>query len=401
MPTPVPRRTLSWLLLAVLESGAACAPDTDLTQIPSHGGVAGPIGPGGAALVDPEAGTPEVPVNLAAVVVRFPAPISWGAAGLQLCDGAVASAPPEELTCEGGVCYRAPLIATLPAATSCRVTLTAGATDAAGAPVPSGLIGVFDTAAAPDERPPALGEVTVTVAGPCLAVGFATDEPTTGTVVLSVGDLAVTTAAGSGQTRFDLAVPLGALPPSTPATLTVRVTDRAGNVVESAPFAFDTPAPLPSLAITEVLSNPAGPEPAQEYVELSNLGDLSLSLAGLRLEDTKGGDDLPDVALAPGEMALIVASGYVEQQGQDPSPRFGTTVVRVDARLGSDGLANGGEIVRLKRGEDVVSSYGGWVSVSASSWAGRSVHRLIPSACDRAEAWNRTPLEPTPGWGTP
>ena len=50
-------------------------------------------------------------------------------------------------------------------------------------------------------------------------------------------------------------------------------------------------------------------------------------------------------------------------------------------------------------GDTVVSSYGGWVSVSASSWSGKGVHRLVQTACDRPDAWNRTPLAATPGAG--
>jgi hypothetical protein len=72
-----------------------------------------------------------------------------------------------------------------------------------------------------------------------------------------------------------------------------------------------------------------------------------------------------------------------------------------DSRIGADGLANGGEVVRLMLGDSVVSSYGGSVSVSASSWSGKGVHRLVQSACDRADTWNRTPLAATPGAGPP
>ena len=73
-----------------------------------------------------------------------------------------------------------------------------------------------------------------------------------------------------------------------------------------------------------MLANAAGPEPAQEYVELRNLGGDAVSLAGLRLEDAKGGDDLPAETLAPGGYALVVPSGYDPAQGQDPAPRAGT-----------------------------------------------------------------------------
>ena len=149
------------------------------------------------------------------------------------------------------------------------------------------------------------------------------------------------------------------------------------------------------------MANAAGPEPAQEYVELRNLGDADVPLAGLHIEDAKGADDLPAETLAAGGYALVVTSAYDPNQGQDPPPRAGTLLLRVDSRIGADGLSNGGELVRLMSGDAVVSSYGGWVSVSASSWSGKGVHRLVQTACDRADAWNRTPLAATPGAGPP
>src|SRR6185369_1936337 len=118
-------------------------------------------------------------------------------------------------------------------------------------------------------------------------------------------------------------------------------------------------------------------------VELRNLGGDAVLLGGLRLEDAKGVDVLPAVELPPGAYALVVPSGFDPSGGaggKDVAPRAGTTLVRVDARLGSDGLSNGGEVVRLRMpgtgAEPIVSSYGGWVDASASSAAGKSAHRL-------------------------
>jgi len=189
------------------------------------------------------------------------------------------------------------------------------------------------------------------------------------------------------------------LPPSSAATATVTVTDRAGNVAVAPALEFQTPPTMPAVAITEVLANPAGPEPGQEYVELCNLGAEPVALAGLRIEDSKGGDDLPDETLPAGGYALIVPSTYVPGQAGDPAPRAGTLLVRVDARIGSDGLSNSGEAVRLIQGQIPISTYGGWVAVSSSGWSGQAVHRLDPAACDDAQAWNRTPMPPTPGAG--
>ena len=399
------------LMALFLVSGAiatACAPETDLTNVTAPGATPPvPTGPAGAVLVNPAAGATEVPLNLAAVVVQFPAAITWGSGGLVVCDGpvgAVPASPPVEIPCAAGTtgsCYRSDLGGRLPASVSCSVSIAAGALDAGGAGVVSGTIGVFEDAAAPDVTPPVLGDVSVEVAGPCLAVSFSTDGPSSGTVSVVAGGVEVDTPAGSGQTRFDLGIPLGSLPPSSAATVTVTATDLAGNSAVSAPFAFTTPGALPPIAITEVLANPAGPEPQQEYVELRNLGEADLPLAGLRLQDSKGSDDLPAETLTAGGYALVVTATYDPGEGSDPAPRAGTLLLRVDTRIGSDGLSNAGEAVQLLQGDAVVSSYGGWVSVSAGSWNGKAVHRLIQTACDRADAWNHTPLPPTPGSGPP
>jgi hypothetical protein len=395
--------------LALVPFLAGCAIDTDLTNIPVGGGASGAGGPAGAALVDPTAGSVEVPLNLEAVVVRFAHPIVWGQGqgeegGLRVCDGPAGPVPtsrPVEVPCEGAACYRVELAADLPPGTACRVALPAGASDLDGNAIPPGVIGTFASGAVADETPPMLGGVSIALAGPCLAVSFATDEPVTATVVVRVDGLETSVAAGPGKTAFDVAIPLGELAPSAAASVVVGVLDRAGNAGALAPMAFETPPVLPPLAITEVLANPAGPEPAQEFVELQNVGVADVSLAGLRLADAKGADDLPAEIVAPGAYVIVAPSSYDPQQGQDAGPRFGTAILRVDTRLGSDGLSNGGEPVRLLLGETIVSSYGGWVDVAAGSWAGRAVHRLEGSTCDRPDAWSRLPLEPTPGAGPP
>jgi hypothetical protein len=387
------------LAAVLLLLGAACAPETDLT---GGGPGAGPGGEGATAgtLVDPLAGAGEVPVNLAGVTVRFAAPVMLPAAALGVC-GQPATAIAAAATCEAGACYTAMLGAPLPARTSCRVELGAGALDGAGNPVPAGLIGAFDTAAAPDDTPPMISTVTIQLGGPCLAVSFSTDEVATGTVILDAGGVEASAPAGTGQTGFDVAVPLAGLPPESPATVVVRAVDRAGNAAESAPLAWQTPAALPPVAITEVLANPVGPEPAQEWVELRNLGSDPVSLAGLGIADSRGADQLPPATLEPGEYALVVTSAYDPENAADTRPRAGTQLVRVDGRIGADGLSNGGEVTRLLRGDEVVSSYGGYVDVSSAAWAGHSVQRLVETACDRPSAWNRSPLTPTPGAGPP
>jgi len=392
-------RTLPPLATLVLLGAAACTPETNLTGSGSPGSAPGAETSAGT-LIDPLAGASEVPVNLAAVTVRFGARVTLPAAALGVC-GQAATAVSDAAVCEGGVCYTATLGAPLPARASCRVELGAGGLDGAGHPLTAGLIGAFDTAAIADETPPVISAVTIQTAGPCLAVTFSSDEVATGTVVLTAGDAEATSAAGTGQTSFDVAIPVAALPPSSAATVTVRAVDRAGNTAESAPLAWQTPAALPPVAITEVLANPVGTEPAQEWVELRNLGADDVSTGGLSIADSRGADPLPTATLAPGEYALVVTSAYDPGNGADTEPRAGTQLLRVDARIGADGLSNGGEVARLLQGDAVVSSYGGWIDVSSVAWAGHGVHRLVQTACDRRDAWNHSPLVATPGAGPP
>jgi lamin tail-like protein len=395
----MPRRsTLAVLALVSFAGTTGCTPETDLTGGAS-GGAAGGASSTAGTLVDPVAGAADVPVNLTGVTVRFAAAVMLPAQALQICGATATGVAPA--ACDDGVCYTASLGAALPARTSCRVQLGPGAVDGAGQPLTAGLIGAFDTSAVPDTTPPVISAVTIATEGPCLAVTFSTDEAATGTVVLSAAGVDSPSPAGTGQTSFDVAVPVAALPPTTAATVVVRAVDRAGNMSESAPVAWQTPAVLPPIAITEVLANPAGPEPQQEFVELRNLGPEPVALDGLSIADSKGADLLPAAMLAPGEYALVVTSTYDPASGADVPPRAGTQLLRVDTRIGADGLSNGGEVTRLMHDDEVVSSYGGWVDVSAAAWSGRSVHRLVESACDRSAAWNHTPLPATPGAGPP
>jgi hypothetical protein len=387
------------LVFSIVLGGGGCVPQTDLTKVAPGAAAAGTAAPAGT-LVDPLAGATEVPLNLASVRVRFPGPVAFGTPAFQVC-GAPSAAVSDAVACEGGLCYDATVGTRLPALTSCQVELGGGASDEQGAPLPAGVVGVFDTAAEADVTPPTISGVSLALEGPCVAVTFSTDEPATGTAILRVGDAESDVAAGAGAMTFDLAAPVAALPPESEATLTVRAVDRAGNVAESAAVAWRTPAALPPLAITEVLANAAGPEPAQEFVELRNLGPDVVATDGLAIADSRGSDPLPSTTIGPGEYVLVVTSAYQAQGGPDVPPRAGTQLLRVDARLGTDGLSNGGEVTRLLRGDTVVSSYGGWVDVSSVAWAGHSVHRLVQGACDRRDAWNHTPLPATPGADAP
>jgi hypothetical protein len=152
--------------------------------------------------------------------------------------------------------------------------------------------------------------------------------------------------------------------------------------------------------LTEVLQNPAGPEPAQEYVELLNLGSQAVDLAGWQLDD---GDDgvgvnlLPAGKLAPGRRAVVVGKGY-KPGSLDPSPVSGALLVRLDRALGDSGLSNAGEVIVLRDPQGrVVSAYSNQLgSASGKSFEGRSVQRVDPSRCDVRSNWRFA--KATPGW---
>jgi hypothetical protein len=402
-----------WFLVAT----AGCAPDTDLVDEPGRHMPAMPIGPAGALLLQPVAGAADVPPNLAAVVVRFGSPVTAPPGSLRLCQSPGGegndrvSSLAEQVPCPvNGFCYRLPIEGLLPFGATCVVEVRSGLIQEDGTPVPPGIIGRFDTAATQDQQPPEISAVTVQPAGGCLGIHFATSEPANGEVLLTVADQELSVSAGVGTATFDLAIALRDLPPDTDATVRIRAIDRAGNRAETAPVPIRTPPLAPALVITEVMANPAGREPDQEFVEIRNAGAGPLELAGLRVEDSRGGDVLPAATLPAGAYALIVASTWDGASAMDTPARPSSVIVRVDTRLGADGLANAGEPVRLRAaphtGADpssgaVISSYGGYVDTSAATWSGRSVHRLSDQACDHPSSWNRTPLPATPGWGPP
>lgn len=388
----------------------ACAPDTNLIG-EGTGGVGGPdgSGPGAASLIDPAAGAAGVPLNLAAVLVRFPTPVAVPAGALTVAAAGQPTtvAAPEPIECPAGdigmgTCYRLALVDLLLPSVTYVVSLHDGATAADGAAVSAGVVGQFATAAELDLRAPAISALTVEPSGPCLRVSLQTDEPAAVVVLLrgSIGERTV--SAGAGTTQFSVAASVAAFAGGSDLEVVARATDAAGNVAESAGVAVSVPEGLLPIAITEVLANAAGPEPAQEFIEIRNLGDAPVDVGGLSIEDAKAADVLPPAVLEVGAYALIVPSGFDPAGGADVPPRGGTVLMRVDARLGSDGMTNGGEVVRLRNGAGtVVSSYGGSVDVSSTKWAGKGVHRVPENACDQPASWTRLPAEATPGGAAP
>jgi Lamin Tail Domain len=264
-------------------------------------------------------------------------------------------------------------------------------------------VGQFVTGGEADVTAPGISALAVTPSGPCVLVSFQTDEPAAGTLLVRGSALAERTiSAGAGTTAFSVAASLAAFSAGSDVEIVARAIDLAGNIAETAAVSLTAPPELLPIAITEVQANSTGLEPAQEYVELRNLGAQSVDLGGIAIEDSKGSDLLPAFSLEPGAYALVVSSGFDPASPVDTPPRPGTALLRVDTRIGADGLANGGEVVRLRSAAGtVLSTYGGGVDVSAAKWSGKSVHRVPQEACDQPASWTQVPLPATPGWGAP
>ncbi len=118
---------------------------------------------------------------------------------------------------------------------------------------------------------------------------------------------------------------------------------------------FTTLPPRSHIVINEVLANPVGAEPAQEWVELVNDGDDAVELEGWTIEDTGAPSSLSSASLAPGEYALIVPEGYEESSAFDISPVAGTLMLRLES-LGNGGIRNTGEPLVLRDATGAVRS---------------------------------------------
>jgi|GEM_PF-1407622 len=402
----VPR--LLVLSAIILLTAPSCSPDIDLGD-ERQGPMATMVtSASGFRLLQPEDGAAAVPINLAALVIQTPAPISARQPGvvapfrLSASSGTSVGVGFATRPCPVGIapeltCYA--LTPTERLSPASRYVVDVG--DARwpdGTPVSSGAIGRFETAPVADETPPVVANVIADVSE-CLRLQVSLSEPAQTTISVTTGSTKIELILPPSGTSQNAVVPLAALGAALPANVQVTAVDAAGNIGQSEPVAIVTPA-RPPLVIAEVLVNPAGSEYTQEFVEIVNVGNLPLSLAGLTIEDSGGSDPLGTGTLAPGQRALVVAAGFVADEGSDPSPSPGTLLVRVEGRIGRDGLTNTGEAVTIKAADGrVVDRWGGWFDMGATAWNGRSTHRSPPDyPCDGKETWTDKPQNPTPGW---
>lgn len=183
------------------------------------------------------------------------------------------------------------------------------------------------------------------------------------------------------------------LPTGSWVELSVIVADVAGQVSLAELGAHTLPA-MAHLVLNEVLANPVGVEPTQEWVELYNDGAVTAALGEYALEDVGGHTPLPMAALPPGRFALLVNEDYDETDDLDPLPAQDTLLLRIP-ELGHNGLNNQGEPLKLLDGAGrTVSRF----PAEPKPKSGVSVIRVHPGAPDgAASSFARAPAEPTPG----
>jgi Lamin Tail Domain len=206
--------------------------------------------------------------------------------------------------------------------------------------------------------------------------------------VVTHDDIAMRHTVASGE-RFVVR----GLHPASEESLYASVTDLSGRehdfrmTVRTAPI-------LPHVVINEVMANPLGPEPAQEWVELVNDGGAAVELQGYRLSDGAGSSELGAARLEPGAFALIVRDDFVADDGEDVKPASGTTLIRVP-EIGKNGLSNAGELLTLSDADgNVVSRF---PALSASK-GGVSMARRHPwSLDDDARAFGPSADGASPG----
>jgi hypothetical protein len=160
----------------------------------------------------------------------------------------------------------------------------------------------------------------------------------------------------------------------------VATLDAAGHTEEAEVLVVPA-VPRSHAIINEVMANPAGAEPAQEWVELYNDGSETLSFAGYTLDDGAAPTALPDGDLGPGAFALVVSQAFLADDGVDPAPAPSAALLRVRS-LGQSGLSNEGERLTLRDASGAAIS----VFPALKTKNGVSAARVVPDAPDDDEA---------------
>jgi hypothetical protein len=349
-------------------------------------------------LVSPRDGTTDLPLNLSRVIAQSSRRLRGIAtsSGLVLrhADGtSVALAVTEHRTACGpevgaGRCFVGEPARPLGALVEWTLYASPDVTDERQRHVWRREIGRIATGSERDTAAPGLLKRSATVVDGCVLLEVQSDEPSDLELarddrrgeVISVGKLFHQVAWRA--------------PPAGEYLARIRLFDLAGNggPVVSLRFAVSS---APQVSITEVLADPKGPEPQQEFVELVNRSQQPVNLLGWQLDDNddgRGGVSLPAIDLQPGHYAVIVGPGYDQTSTVDPAPASGAALIRLDVPIGERGLANRGEplVLRDPAGR-LVSRYPGSESIGQAVSNGQSVERVPPQACGRNDDWRPHP----------
>jgi hypothetical protein len=333
---------------------------------------------GGARVVAswPADGASGVGTNLDAVVVAFDGIVQHGEQGvwLQGPDGLavpahVAAGECAAIAPEQAYAYCVRLQADPRLAPNALYTLVVGAAavDAHGAPV-GPWRAQFRTASGGDPNPPqlvaqtcAIDEQSVPWIDPAMhgsapvapgcaliddasiSVRLQADEAVA--IKLRAGDREATALAPAGSALLRLT----GFAPDMAVALELELTDSSDNRALLRADVRMAP-PLATLTISEVLADPLGPEPQQEFVELWNYGERALDLGGFSLGDRTdtAGETLPALGVEGHARVVLVADAFDAGETRDVPPLPGATLVRVGKTLATSGLANGGEPLYLR-----------------------------------------------------
>ncbi len=139
----------------------------------------------------------------------------------------------------------------------------------------------------------------------------------------------------------------------------------------------------PPVAITEVLADPFGPEPGQEFVELVNVGLTDVDLSGWMIDDggdANGGVFPAGTTLGAGQVAVIVSAAYDSDDDSDPTPDSAALVIVLEKSVGSNGLKNSeAESIELYDAQGVlVSQYQGQAGTPVEGCSAMRIFAELP-----------------------
>lgn len=355
------------------------------------------------ALISPRAGRVGLPVNLERLVVSLSKPVnglSHQALWLQSESGRRVDLSPSAMAGPCGAQHEGHCLWLVPRGglvgpESWRLHVDRGVRDAAGQAVFNEAPPVIVTGGATDRDPPRLLSRDVRVADGCAVLALRLDEDADIRVRASwSAEERVSVGRGDHEVGIPVTGPLS-------GSITVWASDLAGNEAEPLVVAVESHAAR-SVIISEVLANPAGPEPSQEFVELFNSSRVPVDLTGWSLDDGddgKGAALLPRGTLAPGAFAVVVGAAHSSALVDDPAPEPDALVIRLSSTVGGRGLSNRGESLALRDAEGrMISWYTAYWRTDGRADDGRSIERSRPDACGLRGDWSPNPQgSSTPG----